>query len=552
MTDRARRIPVLLAALLAAAVVLAACGGDDGRSGARQGGSIAVAYGAQPDALDPALSYTAEAWEALWLVYTPLLTYRHAEGDAGAEIVPGLAESLPDISRDGKTYRLKLRGGLEYSDATPVRASDFEHAIKRVLALESGGSSFYLGIEGAEEYVEAGDERGDIAGIDADDRTGEITITLKGPDATFTNALAMTFTGLVPGDTPFENLTKAPPPGVGAYAIASSVPNREFVLERSESFPGFDGVPQANIDRLTVKIMESRPRQTQAVIDGTLDYMQSPPPPDLKPTVRQRHGDRYKEFATASTYFFFLNHDVPPFDDPKVREAVNIGLNRAALARLYAGELEPGCSFLPPGMPGYAEELDGAGCPFGEPTQPPQTERARQLIREAGAEGAKVTVWGNDEEPTPKVVAAYVDMLDELGLDAEQKVLDAGVYFQTVGNAKTKAQTGFAAWFQDFPHPATFFAIVDGDAIQPTNGINLGRVDDERIDGTVDALSRETRLQRVAGEWGELNRHLVESAHLAPYGHRKLTTFMSERMDFADCSLVHPVYQNDYSSWCLK
>ena len=101
-----------------------------------------------------------EGWEPLWLVYTPPLTYKHAEGAEGAELIPGLAEALPEISADGKTYKFKLREGLKYSDGNAVKASDFEHTIKRVLNLESGGSSFYEGIEGADGVREGRQGRG--------------------------------------------------------------------------------------------------------------------------------------------------------------------------------------------------------------------------------------------------------------------------------------------------------------------------------------------------------------------------------------------------------
>ena len=122
-------------------------------------------------------------------------------------------------------------------------ASDFEHTIKRVLNLESGGSPFYQIIEGATEYLEAGDPEADISGIETDDKTGEITITLAEPDASFSNVLAMWFAGLVPGDTPFKNLTEDPPPGVGPYMITESVPNRQFVLEKNPEFETL-GIPE--------------------------------------------------------------------------------------------------------------------------------------------------------------------------------------------------------------------------------------------------------------------------------------------------------------------
>jgi peptide/nickel transport system substrate-binding protein len=545
----------LLLVMLAAA---AGCGDDDGggdggsAGAAKEGGSITLAQTSQPDYLDPALSYTVNGWEPMWLVYTPLLTYARAEGSEGSKLIPGLAEELPEISGDGLTYKLTLRRGLEYSDGSPVKASDFEHTIQRVLNLESGGSAFFLGIEGAQEYLDKGKAEGDIGGIEADDESGAITIRLKAPDGTFSNVLAMNFAGLVPGDTPFKNMTQDPPPGVGPYEITESVPNRQFTMKRNR---GFDvpGIPQGKIDTLTTKIIKSTARQSQDVISGELDYMQDPPAADLKPEIRARYGDRYDEHVTVSTFYFFMNSRTPPFDDPKVREAVNYGVDKPALARIYAGELQPGCSFLPPGMPGADDELDVAGCPWGDPNKPPDLERARRMIKEAGADGAKVTVWGNSDDPTPLVTEAYADMLSKMGFDAVPKIIDGGVYFQTIGNAKTAPQTGFANWYQDFPHPKNFMFLIDGASIQPTNNQNFGNVDDPEITKGIAELNREPELtDDVVARWKDLNRKVVERAWVVPFGHRKLSTFLSERMDFENCSLFHPVYANDYSSFCLK
>ena len=245
-----RRIPALLVLALLALVV-AGCGDEE-----RDGGSITISETAQPDFLDPALSYTINGWEPMWLVYTPLLTYKHAEGKEGTELIPGLAEALPEISGDGRTYRLKLRDGLTFSDGTLVKASDFEHTIKRVLNLESPGSSLFLGIAGAQAYAERGEAGGDITGIETDDSTGEITIRLAAPDANFSQALATIFSGVVPSSARFENLTKRPPPGVGPYVIARSQPNREFVLRRNEDFD----IPGSPTGRSTA----SRPASSRA------------------------------------------------------------------------------------------------------------------------------------------------------------------------------------------------------------------------------------------------------------------------------------------------
>ncbi len=553
---------MIMAFAVAAALLIAACGSDDSdtttASSGGTGGEATLTQTSQPDFLDPALSYTVNGWEPMWLVYTPLLTYRHETGEAGAELIPGLAEELPQVSEDGTVYTLQLRDGLTYSDGQPVVASDFEHTIKRVLNLGSGGAPFYEGIVGAKDYEAQDDPEADIKGIKTDDQTGEIEITLEAPDAAFSNVLAMNFAGLVPGDTPFKNQTESPPPGVGSYEITESVPNREFVMERRQDFGelGIEGVPEGKIDTLTTEIVKSSSKQAQDVLDNATDYMQDPPPADLKPTVVESVGPdtsdpRYAEFTTSSTYYFFMNHEVEPFDDPKVREAVNYGIDKPALARLFAGELAPGCTFLPPGFPGYDEALDTTDCPWGDPNAAPDLETAQALIKEAGAEGAKVTVWGNNDDPTDKVTQAYADQLADIGLDTEVKILDGGVYFQTIGDQSTEAQTGFTNWFSDFPHPLNFYFLVDGDTIQPQNNQNFGNVDDPKINDEIDALRLEPDVQAVADRWAELDKYTVDSAAVAPYGHRKLSTFVSDRIDF-DSVVVHPLYYNDYSSFQLK
>jgi peptide/nickel transport system substrate-binding protein len=99
-----------------AAIGLASCGGGDetsGGGGGKKGGTLNGTYASFPDYMDPALSYTAEGWTAMADVYIPLLTYKHANGEEGSEVIPGLAKEMPKISNGGKTYTLTLRPGLK-------------------------------------------------------------------------------------------------------------------------------------------------------------------------------------------------------------------------------------------------------------------------------------------------------------------------------------------------------------------------------------------------------------------------------------------------------
>lgn len=553
------RISAALVALSATAVLAAGCG-DDEETGGGGGGTDAAAevkaggtftgyYTSFPDYMDPALSYTQEGWTALWTVYTPLLTYQHAEGAEGSKLVPGLAEDLPEISADGLTYKLKLRSGLKYSDGSPVKASDFEHTIKRVLNLESGGTSFYTAIDGAEEYIEKGKADADIPGIETDDATGDITIKLKEKNGSFSFSLGMDFAGIVKGDTPFENATDKPAIGVGPFTLEDVEPGRGFALVKNENFTALPNTPEAKADRINVSIVKNARRQAQDIIANKVDFLQDPPPPDQLRILRgDEFKNRYKEQVTNSTYYYFLNTRVAPFDDQKVRAAVATAVDERALARIFGGLLAPSCNFLPPGMQGY-EKVEP--CPWGDPNQAPDLAKAKQLVQESGKAGEEITVYGNDEDPSTPVAEYMADLLNQLGFKAKPRIVDGSTYFQTIGNQKTKAQIGFANWFQDYPAPSNFLFLVDGASIQDTNNQNFGNVDDPEINKLIETANANTNLEEAAPDYAAVDKKLVENPYVLPYGNRKLVKVASERVAF-DGLIWHPVYSQDLTTLGLK
>jgi peptide/nickel transport system substrate-binding protein len=552
---------VLLALALTLALGVAACGSDDddtsgdkaegggeATSEIREGGELTFNYPSFPDFLDPAMSYTVAGWQAIVPAYTSLTTYRREAGAGGAQLIPGLIEALPEVSEDGMTYTMKLREGLKYSDGSAVKASDFEHAVKRLLSLESGGSPFFTStIAGAEEYLKAGKKSGDITGITTKDDTGEITVKLNSPNGQFPYILSMPFSAPVPGDTPFEVLTKNPPPGTGPLKFTEVEGSRRFVMEKNENWVETPGLNAAHVDKITVNVVTNNERAIRDVLQNKADWMDDPSAGDALREFKNTAKDRYKEPVTNSTYFFFLNHRIKPFDDPDVRKAVHFAIDKRALARLFGGQLEPGCNFLPPGMQGY-EKIDP--CPFGDPTAAPQVDKAKQMIEAAGVAGDSVTVWGNTEEQTKAVTEYLTDVLNQVGFKAKSRIVDGEVYFQTIGAQKTKAQVGFTNWFQDFPHPGNFLFLVDPDTIQETNNQNFGNVDDPEIKKQIDELDKMDLSEAAAG-YAELDRRVVENANVIPYGHRKLPVFTSERVAF-DRQLFHPVLQTDFTSFALK
>ena len=234
-----------------------------------------------------------------------------------------------------------------------------------------------------------------------------------------------------------------------------------------------------------------------------------------------------------------------------MRQAVNYAFDKRAAVRLFGGLLEPDCNFLPPGMIGY-EKIDP--CPWGDPNEAPDVEKARQLVKEADEVGTQVTVWGNDEERSTRITKYYVDVLNKIGLKAKPKIIGAETYFQTIGDLKgVNPVTMFDDWFQDFPHPADYFFLLESGSIQPTNNQNHSVVRDPEVDKLAAEIKAESP-DEVEEKAKELDRLVTspEKAYMLPYGHTKETTFVSERMDFENCTVYHPVYQDDWSQFCLK
>jgi peptide/nickel transport system substrate-binding protein len=483
-----------------------------------------------PDYLDPQLSYSAEGWEAMWNVYVPLLTYAHEPGLAGAEVIPGLAEDLPEISKDGTVYELVLRDGLEYSDGTPVRASDFERGIERVLDLESPGSTFFA----------------DVAGIETDDETGRIRIELTRPRGTFAQELALLYAAPVPAGTPAKRPASSPIPATGPFEIADVETGRSFALKRNPAWARnsrlLPQLPGGQLDEIEVSVEKSVANQTTRVARNEADFMLDPPPSDRLHEVESEYGDRFAADLTGNTYFFWMNTQRAPFDDVRVRRAVNHAIDPEAIAKIYGGLMAPAQQVLPPTVPGFERFM----------LYPHDLSKARELIAEAKPADTEVTVWTVNQEPNDRAGQYYQDLLEQLGFEAELKTLGTATYFETIGNRSTpELDTGWSNWFQSYPHPNDFFgSMLAGDAIADVHNNNNALFDDPRLNREISALARFPLTEEAEDRYAALDRRVMRQAPLAPYGNLELTTFVSERIDF-DRLYLHPVFQHDYTSFAV-
>jgi peptide/nickel transport system substrate-binding protein len=527
------------------ALGLGGCGGS--ADSGKESGTLRVTYASYPDYLDPSLSYGSEGYTAMYDTYIPLLTYAHANGKAGSQVVPGLARALPKISNGGKTYTLFLRQGLKYSDGTPVRASDFTNALERMFILDSGGSSLYTDIVGAERFQET--KRGGISGIHTDDESGEIVIDLNEPRGTFTNELGLMFAAPLPPGTADKNLTADPPPATGPYEITSSDPgsgweyarNPEWLKNNAKLMPD---LPSGHVDKIDVTVIRNPSTQVNDIEQGKFDWMENTPPADRYAEVKSKYeGSQFRVEPQINTYYFWMNTKKAPFDDLKVRQAVNYAIDPAALERIYAGSLAGSQQILPPGMPGYERfEL-----------YPHDMARAKRMIEQAHPSDRAITVWTDNEGPNEEAATYYQDVLKKLGFDAKLKVLSADNYFTVMGNRSTPdLDTGWTNWFEDYPNPNDFFQpLLAGESIQPTNNTNWSQIDDPALNAKLAKLGREQLGPKQEAEYAELDREYMEQAPWAPFGTLTVSTFVSSAIDL-DKVIFNPTFGQDLTSFQFK
>jgi peptide/nickel transport system substrate-binding protein len=504
-----------------------------------------IAMDEATDYLDPGLSDTTEGWGVMWNVYLPLLGYRHVNGPAGATVVPYLARALPHISPNGRTYSLTLRKGLRYSNGMRVKASDFKRTIERDLVLDSAGAPFFRNIVGAARFAKRA--KGGIRGIVVDDATRTIVIHLLAPQADFANVLASEFAAPVPADAPSSDTSLHPLPATGPYEITSYRPRTRIVEVRNPYFQAwrFHGnVPAGNPDRVTWDIVPSAAVALRRVLSGQDDWMSYYPIPSARlPAIEKRYRSRLRSFTSANLEYFFMNTQVPPFNSLEVRRAVNYAISRRWLKRLAGGLAQTTENILPRPYPSFRPH----------DLYPHDLRLARRLVRESGYEGRRVVVWNHDVAADLPYTQYLVSVLSRIGFRAREKVVTASNYWTTLGKEKTRAQIGFADWFQDYPHPLDWFGVLlNGRAITPTHNSNYANFDVGWVDRELEELSRRPRLTpKLDRRWAALDRKVMRLAPWAPFLNLDETDFFSARVVLR-CYVNNVLYEFDYASICVK
>jgi peptide/nickel transport system substrate-binding protein len=517
---------------LAAATALIAAGCGSGSSsgssaaGVVNGGILQAGIPGNPDHLDPALSDTNEGWEILEATNNGLLTFKKAAGGAGATVVPDIASAMPTVTDGGKTYTFHLRSGVMFGNPInrEVKPSDFKFSIERLFRVDSGGVGFFTGIAGANSYAKT--RKGGISGIVADDKAMTITFHLTQPDGTFNDYIATPFAFVMPVGTPDKDVSTIPQWRVptGPYEITGYVPHQSVTIRRNPHFHSWTpNTPDGHIDGIDVHIGVTPEESVNEVASGQLDWYFESVPPDRLTALKAQYPKQVYPFTRNNTTFFVMNERKYPFNKLAVRQAVNYAIDRNALVKIYGGQGTPTENIIPPGFGSAYKPIH---------LYPHDINKAKQLIQQAGVEGAAVTVWGHNTDPTPAAVQYLAGVLNQIGLKATVKTFDESVYWDTIATEKGDPQIMFNDWNEDYPEAQDWIDVMlNGEHIVNVGNNDISNTNIPAYNKLIDQAKAMPLGAARNALWARLDYLFMKNdAAWAPFMNREWPKFVSSRL----------------------
>lgn len=449
---------------------------------------LVIANGAEPGSLDPATSKGLEELRIVMAMWEGLMRM----DPKTALPIPGLAERH-EISPDGKVYTFHLRADAKWSTGGRITAQDFVYSWLRVLnpvtASEYAGQLFY--VKNAEAYFNRTLTNANDVGVQAlDDRT--LRVELTNPTPFFLGLCAFQTLSVVPREIIDRHgddwMSVRPLPVSGPYQLERWTLSDRVRLRANPHY--WDA---ANTRCQVVDLLPIRSASTAFNLyeKGELDIIWDKEliPSELFPVLKSRPD--FNSFSYLGTYFLRFNVTRPPLNDPRVRRALAMCIDKQRLVDkiLKTGE-KIGSHFVPPGTANCRSPEGLAFDPAG----------ARQLLKEAGFDGGKgmrpieylfESVSGGGSVHSKIGVELQEMWQRELGIKVELRQMEKQVYLA--------AQRGLdydvsrSTWVGDYNDPNTFL-----DLFRANNGNNRTGWKNPRYDALMDEASRLTDLIKRA------------------------------------------------------
>ena len=451
-------------------------------------GVLIVGQIAEPKSLDPAAVTAVNDFRILVNVYEGLTRY----GDGTLQPEPALATDWT-ISDDGTVYTFTLREGVTFQDGAPFNAEAVKFNFDRMLnedhPYHDTGPfplSFFFGAVETTEVV--------------DDMT--VRFTLNAPYAPFLSNLAYP-TGLMVSPAAVREHGKdfgRNPVGTGPFRFVEWKSNERVVVDRFEEYWG----EPTGTDAVVFRPVTDANTRVAEMLAGGIDLMVEVPPT----SIGQFQGDGYTvhEQAGPHVWFLILNAKEGPFADKRVRQAANYAIDKEAIVNdVLEGTATVAAGPTPPAFAwAYNEDLD----PY-----PHDPEKAKQLIAEAGAEGAELTFYVTEGgsgmlDPVPMGTAIQAD-LEAVGFDVTIETYEWNTFLGEVNpGLEGKADMAEMAWMTNDPDTLPYLAL-RSEAWPDQGGFNSGYYANE----TVDALLEKARTATDQEERARLYREMQEIVH---------------------------------------
>lgn len=496
---------------LFALALLAACGQPvgapkfraAGNASPRDGGTLHIATVNNIISLDPAIQYDEVSAIAVHAMHDTLVGYK----PTGA-LAPHLAERW-EISADGLTYRFTLREGLAYADGTPIVAADFAYSLARVREMPDSPFGTFIT---AVTAVRTPSSR-------------ELEITLTNRDAAFLYVMAMPFT------TPQR---KGERPTSGPFRLVSWNEGERVELAKN---PRYWDAANVHLDR--IEWLENIPRETQFLMfeRGDLDTIDKVSTPDYLWLVEQpAWRPLIRRANTLTTYGSRMNVRKKPFDDRRVRQALNYALDKSHSLKLLSGNATASHGILPPGLPGR----DDALAPY-----PHDPAKARALLAEAGyPNGLDLDYVIINDEFAQKLSASMQHDFAQVGVRLHLQTMSVGSWQASI-TKPDGAPFSMIAWIGDYPEPSTFMdAKFHSRAIADEASANEAFYSNPALDRILDAARAELDDIKRAALHRQAERILYDDAPWVWEIHPMATEVLQPYVKGYD---PHPVWLRDFT-----
>ncbi|RUZ73061.1 ABC transporter substrate-binding protein [Mesorhizobium sp. M7A.F.Ca.US.006.01.1.1] len=504
-----------------------------------RGGTIRLLARSAAGTLDPHINYTDQGWQMYQPIYDGLVAFRKAEGMDGFTVVPDLAETLPQVSNDGKTFTFKLRKGIKFSSGQDLGVKDVVASFQRIFKVSGPTSgTFYAGIVGADKCLADTKSCTLEGGVVGDEAAGTITINITKPDAELLYKLALPHAVVLPADTPAEDMGSKPIPSTGAYMISAFDPNKGMTVSRNPNFKQWseEAQPDGYPDVVQYDFGLSDEAAVTAIQNGEADWMFDALPSDRLGELGSKSMDQLHISPLSAWWYAPLNNRLAPFDNEKARQAVAYAIDRNTLVKLFGGKVlaSPVCQVLPPDFPGHEDY-----CPFtknpGAKWSAPDLDKAKQLVEDSGTKGQKVTIIVEDTAISRSIGVYLQSVLTSIGYVADVKPISSNIQFTYIQNTNNKVQMSVTQWYKDYPAASDFLNILfscasfrDGSDAS----INIAGFCDKEIDAKMQkALDLGVTDQKAADKmWAEIDRQVTDKAPAVGLFTPKRLDFVSKRL----------------------